>query len=257
MREGRLRVTNPLLDFSKLPRFADIQPEHVTAAVDSLLQDNRGLVERVATAVGEPSWDNFVAPLDDANERLGRAWGQVAHLNAVMNSPPLREVYNANLPRISQYFTELSQDERLYAKFKALRTTHGFDRLTREQRKIVDNELRDFRLGGAELAADEKGEFKQVRSQLDKLSSRFNDNLLDATNAFAHHVTDPAELAGIPEDVLEAAREAARSDGMDGWKLTLHMPSYLPVMQYADSRSLRELLYRAYVTRAAEFGNAE
>jgi oligopeptidase A len=250
-------VINPLLDFSALPRFGDIRPEHVTAAVDALLQENRVLVERVATAVAEPTWTSFVAPLDDANERLSRAWGQVAHLNAVMNSPQLREVYTANLPKISQYYTELSQDERLYAKFKALRAAPGFECLTREQKRIVDNELRDFRLGGAELTPDQKAEFKQVRSQLDKLSSRFNDNLLDATNAFAHYATDRATLAGIPEDVLQAAHEAARSDGIDGWKLTLHMPSYLPVMQYADNRPLRELMYRAYVTRAAEFGNPE
>jgi oligopeptidase A len=248
---------NPLLDFSGLPRFAELRPEHVTPAVDHLLQENREVVERVAREEAEPSWESFVAPLDDANERLARAWGQVAHLNAVMNSPPLREVYNANLPRISQYYTELSQDERLYAKFKALRSAAGFDRLTPEQRKIVDNELRDFRLGGAELAAERKAEFKQVRSQLDRLASRFNDNLLDATNAFAHHTAERSELAGIPADVLGAAREAAQGDGMDGWKLTLHMPSYLPVMQYADNRALRELMYRAYVTRAAEFGNPE
>jgi len=250
-------AANPLLDFSGLPRFAEIKPEHVTPAVDHLLAENREVVERVARAVGEPSWEDFVAPLDDANERLARAWGQVAHLNAVMNSPPLREVYNANLPRISQYYTELSQDERLYAKFKALRTASGFDQLRPEQRRIIDNELRDFRLGGAELAADPKAEFKQVRSRLDGLASRFNDNLLDATNAFAHHTAERSAVAGIPADVLEAAREAAQRDGMDGWKLTLHMPSYLPVMQYADNRALRELMYRAYVTRAAEFGNAE
>ena len=250
-------MTNPLLDFSNLPRFADIKPEHVTPAVDQLLRDNRILVQRIAIAVGAPTWDSFVAPLDDANERLARAWGQVAHLNAVMNSPQLREAYNANLPRISQYYTELSQDERLYAKFNALRSAPGFDRLDREQRKIVDNELRDFRLGGAELPPDLKAEFKQVRSQLDKLSSRFNDNLLDATNAFAHYVTDQAVLEGIPEDVLEPARAAAQNDGRQGWKLTLHMPTYLPVMQYADNRALRELMYRAYVTRAAEFGNSD
>jgi oligopeptidase A len=250
-------VPNPLLDFSKLPRFADIKPEHVTPAVDYLLRENRALVERVATAVGEPTWDSFVAPLDDANERLARAWGQVAHLNAVMNSPQLREVYNANLPKISQYYTELSQDERLYAKFKALRAAPGFDRFDREQRKIIDNELRDFRLGGAELTPDLKAQFKQARSQLDKLSSRFNDNLLDATNAFAHYVTDRAVLEGIPDDAVEAACVAAQGEGVDGWKLTLHMPSYLPVMQYADNRALRELMYRAYFTRAAEFGNPE
>jgi oligopeptidase A len=195
--------------------------------------------------------------LDDANERLSRAWGQVAHLNAVMNSPALREAYNANLPRISQYYAELSQDERLYAKFKALRAAPEFAGLDRAQRKIVENELRDFRLGGAELGPEQKAEFKQVREQLDKLSSRFSDNLLDATNAFAHYVTDPAELTGVPDDVLEAAREAAKQDGKDGWKFTLQMPSYLPLMQYADNRTLRELMYRAYVTRAAEFGNPE
>ena len=250
-------MINPLLDFSKLPRFADIKPEHVTPAVDQLLRDNRALVERIATAPDEPTWDNFVAPLDDANERLARAWGQVAHLNAVMNSPELREVYNANLPRISQYYTELTQDQRLYAKFKALRAAPGFDYLDHEQRKIIHNELRDFRLGGAELPLESKAEFKQVRSQLDKLSSRFNDNLLDATNAFAHYVSNRAELVGVPEDVLEAARAAAQGDDKDGWKLTLHMPSYLPVMQYADNRGLRELMYRAYVTRAAEFGNPD
>jgi len=250
-------VRNPLLDFSGLPRFADIKPEHVTPTVDQLLRENRAVVERVASAAAPPTWDNFVAPLDDANERLSRAWGPVAHLNAVMNNASLREVYNANLPKISQYYTELSQDERLYAKFKALRTAPEFDQLTREQRKIIDNELRDFRLGGAELPADKKAEFKQVRSQLDKLSSRFNDNLLDATNAYAHYVTDRAALAGIPEDVLEAARAAAQAEGVEGWKLTLHMPCYLPLMQYADDRFLRESMYRAYVTRAAEFGNPQ
>ena len=248
---------NPLLDFSGLPRFAEIQPEHVTLAVDQLLQENRALVERLAGDPALPTWDGFVGPLDDANERLARAWGQVAHLNAVMNSPQLREVYNANLPRISQYYTELSQDDRLYAKFKVLHGSAAFSGLTQEQRKIVENELRDFRLGGAELPSEQKPEFKRLREQLDKLSSRFSDNLLDATNAFAHYVTDRAVLAGVPEDVLQAAAAAARQDGKDGWKLTLHMPSYLPVMQYAGDRSLRELMYRAYVTRAAEFGNPE
>jgi oligopeptidase A len=244
---------NPLLDFSGLPRFAEIRPEHVTPAVDQLLSENRALVERLATASETPTWDNFVAPLDDANERLGRAWGQVGHLNAVMNTPELRQVYNGNLPRITQYFTELAQDERLYAKFKLLRNAPGFAALSAEQTKIIDNELRDFRLGGAELPPKRKPEFKALREQLDKLSSRFNDNVLDATNAFSHFVTDEAELKGIPADVLEAAAAAAKADGKPGWKFTLHMPSYLPVLQYADNRALRERMYRAYITRAAEF----
>jgi oligopeptidase A len=247
---------NPLLDFSGLPRFADIRPEHVTPAVDALIGENRTLIERVATSPHAPTWEGFVAPLDDANERLSRAWGQVGHLNAVMNSPELREVYNANLPRISAYYTELSQDERLYAKFKAMRDAPGFAQLDPAQRRIIENELRDFRLGGAELPPERKARFKAIRAELDRLSSRFNDNVLDATNAFSHFVTDEAQVRGIPADVLEAARNAASNEGKAGWKFTLHMPSYLPVLQYADHRPLRELMYRAYVTRASEQGEA-
>jgi oligopeptidase A len=248
---------NPLLDFSGLPRFADIQPVHVTPAVDQLLAENRALIDRLASAAEVATWESFVAPLDDANERLSRAWGQVGHLNAVMNSPELREVYNANLPRITQYYTELSQNQRLYEKFKAIRAAEGFARLNPAQRKIVENELRDFRLGGAELPPDEKARFKNLREKLDQLSARFSDNLLDATNAFSHVVTDKAELAGMPGDAMEAAHVAATADGKTGWKFTLHVPSYLPVMQYADNRALRETLYRAYATRAAEFTDPE
>jgi oligopeptidase A len=248
---------NPLLDFSGLPRFADIQSAHVTPAVDQLLAENRALIDRLASAPEVPTWANFVAPLDDANERLSRAWGQVGHLNAVMNTPELRGAYNSNLPRITQYYTELSQDQRLYEKFKAMRAAEGFARLNLAQRKIIDNELRDFRLGGAELPPEEKVRFKQLREKVDQLSSRFSDNLLDATNAFSLIVNDKAELVGLPEDAVEAARAAASADGKSGWKFTLHMPSYLPVMQYADNRALRETLYRAYVTRAAEFTSPE
>ncbi|HYC45901.1 MAG TPA: M3 family metallopeptidase [Burkholderiales bacterium] len=252
-----MRTMNPLLDFSGLPRFSDFAVEHVTPAVDELLAENRALIARVASPDVPPTWDDFVEPLEDANERLGRAWGQVGHLNAVMNSPELREVYNANLPKITQFYTELSQHQGLYAKFKALRDSAGFEALTPAQRRIVENELRDFRLGGAELAAADKARFMQIRERLSQLSSRFSDNLLDATNAFAHYVTDRAELAGIPEDVLQAAREAAQADDRDGWKFTLHAPSYIPVLQYAENRALRELMYREYVTRAAEFGKPE
>ena len=246
---------NPLLDFSGLPRFADFKPEHVTPALDQLLAANRELIARQEADGREPSWENFVAPLDDANEQLRRAWGQVAHMNAVMNSPALREAYNANLGRITQYFTELSQSEALFRKYKALRASPGFSALTQAQRKVIDNELRDFRLGGAELPAERKARFKQVTERLAKLSSEFNDNLLDATNAFELIIQDRAQLSGIPDDVLEAARKAAAEIGKTGWKLTLQMPSYLPVMQYADNRELRERMYHAYATRASEFGN--
>ena len=248
---------NPLLDFSGLPQFGSIKPVHVTPAVDALLAENRAVIARVAEAGVPATWRDFVEPLEDANERLARAWGQVGHLNAVMNSPELRETYNANLPRITQYYTELAQHQGLFEKFKALATAPGFAGLAQAQRKIVENELRDFRLGGAELPQEKKTRFTAIRDELSKLSSRFSDNLLDATNDFTHFLTDERDLAGIPDDVRQAAREAAQADTKTGWKFTLHAPSYLPVMQYADDRGLRELMYRAYVTRASEFGKSE
>jgi oligopeptidase A len=249
--------SNPLLDFSGLPRFADFKCEYVTPAVDALIAENRAMTERMVAPDVPATWDDFIEPLEDANERLGRAWGQVGHLNAVMNSPELREVYNANLPKITQYYTEVSQHQGLYEKYKALRNSAGFEKLTPAQKRIIENELRDFRLGGAELSEADKGRFMGIRERLSQASSRFSDNLLDATNAFSHYVTDPAQVAGIPEDVLQPAREAAQEDGREGWKFTLHAPSYIPVLQYADDRNLRELMYRGYVTRASEFGKPE
>ena len=168
---------NPLLDFSGLPRFAEFKPEFVAPALDQLLDENRALIARLATAEQTPDWDGFVAPLDDANERLRRAWGQVSHLNAVMNSPQLRETYNGNLPRITEYFALLSQNEALFRKFKALKASTGFARLSAAQKKVIENELRDFRLGGAELPGDKKLRFKEVSEQLADLSSKFNDNV--------------------------------------------------------------------------------
>jgi oligopeptidase A len=249
--------SNPLLDFSGLPRFADFKCEYVTPAVDALIAENRAMTECMVAPDVPATWDDFIEPLEDANERLGRAWGQVGHLNAVMNSPELREVYNANLPKITQYYTEVSQHQGLYEKYKALRHSAGFEKLTPAQKRIIENELRDFRLGGAELSEADKGRFMGIRERLSQASSRFSDNLLDATNAFSHYVTDPAQIAGIPEDVLQPAREAAQEDGREGWKFTLHAPSYIPVLQYADDRNLRELMYRGYVTRASEFGKPE
>src|SRR5919109_1885573 len=245
---------NPLLDFSGLPRFAELQPAHVTPAVDKLLADGRGTIERVLAA--PVAWESFVAPLEDANERIGRAWGQVAHLHAVLDSPELREAYNANLPKLTQYWTELGQNQELFEKYKALATSAEYPLLSTARRRIVDNALRDFRLGGAELPPESKARFAQIQEELARLGSRFSENLLDATKAFAI-VVDESRIGGIPEDVLAAAREAAEKDGKRGWKFTLHAPSYLPVMQYADERSLRETMYRESATRASEFGKPD
>ena len=246
---------NPLIDFSGLPRFSDIRPEHVTPAVEQLLAECRAAVEHAAAETTPADWEHFVAPLEDANEKLGRAWGQVSHLHSVMDSPELREVYNANLPKITLYFAELGQHEGLFRKFKELNARPDFAALSDARKKIVDNELRDFRLGGADLPDDKKARFLELQEELAKLSAKFEENLLDATNAFALYVGDAAELAGVPEDVLAGMKAAAEADGKPGWKITLQMPSYLPVMQYADNRALREQLYRAYVTRASELGD--
>jgi oligopeptidase A len=247
---------NPLLDFSGLPRFPEILPEHVTLAVDQLLQHNRDTVERLLADSAAPTWDNFVLPLDDANEKMARAWGQVSHLNAVMNSAELREVYNENLPRITQYYAELGQNLALFAKYKALRAGKEFDSLNTARKKIIENELRDFRLSGAELAEDKKARFLAIQEELSTLCSRFSDNILDATNDFSLLIEDEAELGGIPADDQQAAAEAAQAAGKIGWLFTLKAPSYMPVLQYADSRALREKLYVAYSQRASEFGNA-
>jgi oligopeptidase A len=245
---------NPLLDFSGLPRFAEIKPEHVSPAVDQLLADGRATIASVVQA--KPTWEEFVEPLEDANERLGRAWGQVSHLHAVMDSPALREAYNASLPKVSQYWTELGQNLELYRKYKELEGSPQFAALSAARRRIVHNALRDFRLGGAELPPQGKQRHAEIQEELAKLSARFSENLLDATNAFSI-VVDEARTGGIPADVLQAAREAAEKDGKAGWKFTLHMPSYLPVMQYANDRALRATLYRESATRASEFGKPE
>jgi len=245
---------NPLLDFSGLPRFAELQPQHIAPAVDQLLAEGRATIERVTAA--PVTWDSFVAPLEDANERIGRAWGQVAHLHAVLDSPELREVYNANLPKITQYWTELGQNQRLFEKYKQLSASPEFAALSKARKRIVENALRDFRLGGAELPPEKKARFAKIQEELARSGSRFSENLLDATKAFGL-VVDESRIGGIPQDVLDAAREAAEKEGKAGWKFTLHAPSYMPVMQYADDRRLRETMYRESVTRASEFGNPE
>jgi oligopeptidase A len=302
---------NPLLDFSGLPRFKDFDAALVKPAVESLIADAERAVSAVAASNETPTWANVVTPIDDATEKLSRAWGVVGHLNAVVNSPALRDAYNGMLPALTQFWTSLSQNETLFAKYKQIRAAANndarntasigelqassqsetsspfvlsqskhndgsgcaepssmpFDKLrangdffssaaslTRAQARSLDNEIRDFRLGGAELSTEKKARFQEIQEALSTLTSRFNDNVLDATNAFAHFVSDEKELAGLPDDAIEAAREAAEKDGKPGWKFSLQAPSYMPVMQYAAFHPLRESLYRAYVTRASELG---
>jgi len=248
---------NPLLDFSGLPQFADIRPEHVAPAVDQLLGEGRAALARVTGAEVPDTWDAFIVPLEDANERLSRAWGQVAHLHAVLDSPALRECYNANLPKLTQYWTELGHNARLFEKYRRLRASPAYAELAPARRKQIDDALRDFRLGGAELQPEQKARFAAIQDELAQLGAKFSENVLDATNAFTLVIEDPARLSGLHDDTLAAARHAAEKDGRKGWKFSLHAPSYLPVMQYADDRRLRENMYRESVTRASEFGRPE
>jgi oligopeptidase A len=243
---------NPLLDFSGLPRFAEIKNEHITPAVDELLTRNRALTEKLLADSTPPTWDNFVQPFEDAHEQLSRAWGQVGHLNMVMNSPELREVYNANLPKVTQYYAELSQNLALFQKYKAIRNSDNYAELNAAQKKVIENELRDFRLGGAELPEDKKARFMAIQEALSELTSKFSDNLLDATNAYTCVVEEEKDISGIHADERQVAAEAAQEAGKDGWLFTLKAPSYGPLMQYADNRELRERMYRAYTTRASE-----
>ncbi len=247
---------NPLLDFSGLPRLDAIRPEHVTPAIELLVDAARNAIEAVAANSSPATWDNVAEPLADALDRLNRAWASVQHLNAVVSTPGLRDAYHANLPKITAFFADLAQDVRLFGRYRALEESPSFAALDTARQRAIANELRDFRLGGAELPQAQKARFKAVEEELAELSARFDDNLLDATNAWALHVDDAAELAGVPRDVLAEARAAAAADGREGWKLTLRMPCYQPVMSYADNRALRAALHRANATRASDMGQS-
>ena len=248
-----MTTANPLLDFTDLPRFDLIQPEHVKPAIESLLAEGRTLIERLTADSTPATWQDFAGALSDGLEPFGRAWGIVGHLHSVNDVPAWREAYNEMLPEVSRFYAELGQNLKLFEKYKALRDSAEYAGLSREQKKVVDNEVRDFRLSGAELPEEQKPRFQAIMEELSQLSAKFAENLLDATNAFAEIITDEAQLAGLPDYAREAAREVAEKAGLEGWKFTLHAPSYGPVMQYADNRELRARMYRAYATRAAEF----
>jgi len=248
-------ATNPLLDFSGLARFDAIKPEHVTPAVDSLLAKASALVSALEAPMAQVSWSNFVEPLENATEQLGRAWSIVGHLNSVVDTPELRATYNENQPRLVEFWTALGQNLALFEKYKALQTGPDYAGLSVARKKVIDNAVRDFRLSGAELPDDQKERFADIQEKLAALTTRFSENILDATNDFGLFVSDESELAGLPEDVRHAARAAAEKDGKPGYKFTLHFPSYFPILQYADNRALREQIYRANATKASELGS--
>jgi oligopeptidase A len=249
--------TNPLLQFDGAIAFDAIRPEHVTPALDMLLATANAALERAVGPEVAADYDALALVLSVPTERLQRAWGVVNHLAHVADTPELRAVHSENLPRITEFYTRLGADERLYAKYQAVADSPCAADLTPARRQALSLWLRDFRLGGADLQGEAKTRYAHIQDRLAELSHAFSNHVMDATDAFALYVA-PERLAGVPADVVQSMQAAAAKDGHDGQcKLTLHFPAYLPVMQYAEDRALREELYRAYVTRASEWGPAE
>ena len=238
---------NPLLRFDTLPLFDQIRPEHVAGAIDTLLVQAEQALQTVTDSDFPANWTALSRTLDVATEQLGRAWGAVSHLNSVADTPELRAAYNAALPRVTEFWTRLGANERLYAKYKAMETKA----LTPEQRQAHNNAMRNFVLGGADLQGAARQRFAEIQERLAQLSQKFSENALDATDKYAYYAS-AAEVQGVPADVLHTAQTAAQAEGKSGYKLTLKMPCYLPVMQFATSSALRQTLYRAYATRSSD-----
>jgi len=246
-------MSNPLLTMQGLPPFSAILPEHVEAAVDTVLAQNRSQLDQLLQQT-EFSWDNLIQPLEEADDRLGRLWSPVSHMNSVVNTEELREAYNACLPKLSEYSTEMGQNEKLYQAYQSIKDSSEFAILDEAQQKIITNALRDFHLSGVDLPADKKSRYKDIQQQLSKLTTRYEENLLDSTNAWSKRINDEALLAGIPDTSLAMFKQNAEQNEVEGWRLTLDFPCYHAVMTYADDRALREEMYTAYVTRASDQG---
>lgn len=246
--------TNPLLDFSGLTRFDQVQAEHVAPAINELIAQARQTIEQLET-VKPVSWDTVIAPLNQVTEKLGRAWGIVSHLNAVADTPEMRAAYNDNQAAVTQFWTELGQNLKLFTCYQEIAKSAEFAHFSNARQSIIQHALRDFRLGGAELAEELKPRYAAIQEQLAALSTRFSENVLDTINDYSLHIENPTDLAGLPEDDLAAAQQAATERGLPGYVFTLHFPSYFPLLQYADKRALRQTIYQANATKASELGS--
>ncbi|MCJ8317920.1 oligopeptidase A [Idiomarina sp.] len=244
---------NPLLEQGQLPDFESIKPEHVKPAVEQCINDARQTIDDVL-ARGDFSWNGLIEPLTDADEKLEHVWAPVSHLNSVVSTPELREAHDSCLPLLSDYATYVGQHKGLFDAYETLRNSDEFAELTEAQQKLINDTLRDFRLSGVDLPADKKKRYAEISSRLSDLSSTFSNNLLDATHAWTCLITDESRLAGLPDSIKEAAKETAADQEKEGWLFTLDIPSYLPVMLYAEDRELRKDMYQAFVTRASETG---
>ncbi|MDA0872944.1 MAG: M3 family metallopeptidase [Proteobacteria bacterium] len=247
-------ITNPLFIRNKLPLFSKIKAEDISPAINYFIKENKKLIKKLSL-LKNPSWDNFVRPLEVCDERLNRVWSQASHLNAVINNDNLRKAYNNNAIKISKYYSELSQNEQLQNNFLKLRNHPDFKKLSKTRKKIINDELLNFKLGGVQLSPNKKTQFKKIKSELTKLSSKFQDNILDSTNEFILNILDKGQLQGLPKEIIKAAKETAVALKKNGWVFTLNFPSYIPFMQYADNRLLRKNFYFAYATKASELAN--
>ncbi|WP_339022146.1 oligopeptidase A [Aeromonas salmonicida] len=247
-------MNNPLLTMDSLPPFSQIQPEQVQAAVTQAIADCKQKITDVLAQRDSHTWDSLIAPLEEVNDRLARVWSPVSHLNSVLNSEALRAAHDACLQLLSEFQTYVGQHEGLYQAYLGLFESDDFPRLDGAQRKEIQNTLRDFRLSGIGLPAEAQQRYGEIQARLSELASRFSNNVLDATQGWTKLVSDEAELAGLPQSVLAAARQLAEQKGQQGWLFTLDIPSYLPVMMYADNRELRAELYEAFTTRASDQG---
>jgi oligopeptidase A len=244
---------NPLLSFGRgIANYSQVKPDDIAPAIDYLLSQAQNAVDHAVHINTLPTWDALAEPLENATESLGRSWGVISHLNSVADTPELRAAYGDMLPKVTAFFSSLGQNLALYQKFKELSTSPAFSDLTSAQKKVIENSLRDFRLGGAELSDSDKPRFAQIQDEQAVLGKAFSDHVLDATDGFVHLISDKKDLAGLPEDAIAAAADTAEQKGLQGWAFTLHFPSYYPVMQYSENRALRRLLYEAYVTRSSE-----
>ncbi|KEI69666.1 oligopeptidase A [Endozoicomonas elysicola] len=247
-------MNNPLLEPSELPPFSKILPEHIKPAIESIIDDNEKAVAALLTSGVGAGWTSLQEPLDQLDDRLGQAWSPVGHMNAVVNSEALREAYNGCLPLLSEYSTRLGQNRQLFEAYQSLADSEEFSKLDSAQQKVINDNLRDFRLAGVALEDDKKARYGEIKKQLSELTSKFSDNVLDATMAWSKLITDESELAGLPESALAGAKQLAESKEKEGWLLNLDFPSYFPVMTYCDNRKLRKEVYTSFSSRASDQG---
>lgn len=253
--QGATVSANPLLQSYDLPPFSSIRPEHVKPAIEQILADNRAAIARIlAQQNGTPTWAGLVLSMDELHDRLGKAWSPVSHLNAVCNSAELREAYEGCLPLLSAYWTELGQNRELFKAYESLAASAESKTFDVAQKTILEHALRDFRLSGIDLPAEQQQRYAEIQTRLSELGSRFSNQLLDATQAWTKHITDEAALAGLTDSAKAQMQQAAQAKELDGWLISLEFPSYYAVMTYAEDRALREEVYAAYCTRASDQG---